>query len=105
MAFAVAMEDPEGFKQYLTTLIITAASVAWLFLLLVRPVDLKLTKYRRLFNVAMTLQLLFATSRNLPTLLLSSDYAMPCKLIAVVGGALYPVSDMSGNQEVLLALK
>ncbi|KAG0322359.1 hypothetical protein BG000_002939 [Podila horticola] len=71
MAFAVAVDDEE-FKQYLTSLIVTVASVEWLFLLLIRSVDLRLTKYRKLFNVVMGLQLLFAMVRNLSTLLLSS---------------------------------
>lgn len=70
MAFAVAVDDTEEFKQYLTSLIVTAASVAWLFLLFIRSFDLRLTKYRKLFNVIMGLQLLFAMVRN--PLLLSS---------------------------------
>ncbi|KAF9278578.1 hypothetical protein BGZ74_003045 [Mortierella antarctica] len=71
MAFAAAVDDAEEFKQCVTSLIVTAASVAWLFLLFVRSVDLRLTKYRKLFNGVMSLQLLFAMLRNLSTLLLS----------------------------------
>ncbi|KAG0349312.1 hypothetical protein BG005_011047 [Podila minutissima] len=53
MAFAAAVDDAEEFKQCVTSLIVTAASVAWLFLLFVRSVDLRLTKYRKLFNGVM----------------------------------------------------
>lgn len=72
MAFALGVEDASGFYKYLINVIAVTASVAWLLLLFIRSIDSKVYREFKPFSIAMSLQLLFVTVRNLTTLLLSS---------------------------------
>ncbi|KAF9932641.1 hypothetical protein FBU30_007638 [Linnemannia zychae] len=72
MAFALGVEDANEFYKYLINVIIVTASVAWLLLLFIRSIDSKVYREFKPFSIAMSLQLLFVTIRNLTTLLLSS---------------------------------
>lgn len=72
MAFALGVEDASGFYKYLINVIVVTASVAWLLLLFFRSIDSKVYREFKPFSIAMSLQLLFVTIRNLTTLLLSS---------------------------------
>ncbi|KAF9276384.1 hypothetical protein BGZ88_001766 [Linnemannia elongata] len=73
MAFTLGVEDASGFYKYLINVIVVTASVAWLLLLFIRSIDSKVYREFKPFSIAMSLQLLFVTIRNLTTLLLSSE--------------------------------
>ncbi|KAF9152010.1 hypothetical protein BG015_005916 [Linnemannia schmuckeri] len=73
MAFTLGVEDASGFYKYLINVIVVTASVAWLLLLFIRSIDSKVYREFKPFSIAMSLQLLFVTVRNLTTLLLSSE--------------------------------
>jgi len=72
MPFTIGVDTAEEFNKYLINVVVTTASVAWLLLLFIRSVDKKVLIYRKPFSVAMSLQLLFVTMRNLTTMMLSS---------------------------------
>lgn len=72
MPFVIGVDNADAFNKYMINVMVTTASVAWLFLLFIRSVDKKVLVYRKPFSVAMSLQLLFVTLRNLSTMMLSS---------------------------------
>ncbi|KAF9411613.1 hypothetical protein BGZ94_001288 [Podila epigama] len=102
MPFPIGVDDAAGFNRYLINLLVTNASVAWLFLLFVKSIDSKLIKYRKPFSIAMTLQLLFVTLRNLSTMMLSSGFELPCQWVAIVGGVIYQLFAISAECAMLI---
>lgn len=81
MPFAIGVDNADEFNKYLINVVVTTASVAWLLLLFIRSIDKKVIVYRKPFSVAMTLQLMFVTMRNLSTMMLSSVSDVPDEFI------------------------
>ncbi|KAF9336068.1 hypothetical protein BG006_009858 [Podila minutissima] len=102
MPFAIGVDNADEFTKYLINVVVVTASVAWLFLLFIRSIDEKLVKYRKPFSIAMTLQLFFATLRNLSTLMLSSGFKIPCFWVAVIGGVIYQLFAISAECAMLI---
>ncbi|GJJ73432.1 hypothetical protein EMPS_05790 [Entomortierella parvispora] len=102
MPFTIGVDNAEEFNQYLINVVVTTASVAWLLLLFIRSVDKKVIVYRKPFSVAMSLQLMFVTMRNLTTMMLSSGFPIPCRWVAVVGGVIYQFFAISAECAMLI---
>ncbi|KAK3835784.1 MAG: hypothetical protein JOS17DRAFT_800400 [Linnemannia elongata] len=102
MAFALGVEDASGFYKYLINVIAVTASVAWLLLLFIRSIDSKVYREFKPFSIAMSLQLLFVTVRNLTTLLLSSGFPIQCRWVAVGGIIIYQGFAISAECAMLI---
>ncbi|KAF8932556.1 hypothetical protein BGZ58_006993 [Dissophora ornata] len=77
MPFQIGVNSADEFNKYLINVVVVTASVAWLLLLFIRSIDMKLIKHWKPFSIAMTLQLFFVTLRNLTTMMLSSPFITP----------------------------
>ncbi|KAF9927218.1 hypothetical protein BGZ65_006898 [Modicella reniformis] len=102
MPYQIGVESADEFTKYLVNVIVVTATVAWLLLLFVKSIDAKVIKYRKPFSIAMTLQLLFVTLRNLSTMMLSSGLPIPCRWVAVVGGVIYQLFAISAECAMLI---
>ncbi|KAH7050973.1 hypothetical protein BKA57DRAFT_504280 [Linnemannia elongata] len=102
MAFTLGVEDASGFYKYLINVIVVTASVAWLLLLFIRSIDSKVYREFKPFSIAMSLQLLFVTIRNLTTLLLSSGFPIQCRWVAVGGIIIYQGFAISAECAMLI---
>ncbi|KAG0053342.1 hypothetical protein BGZ83_001307 [Gryganskiella cystojenkinii] len=102
MPFQIGVNSAEEFNKYLINVVVVTASVAWLLLLFIRSLDKKVLVYRKPFSVAMSLQLLFVTLRNLSTMMLSSGFPIPCRWVAVVGGVIYQLFAISAECAMLI---
>ncbi|KAG0284537.1 hypothetical protein BGZ96_011105 [Linnemannia gamsii] len=102
MAFVLGVEDASGFYKYLINVIVVTASVAWLLLLFIRSIDSKVYREFKPFSIAMSLQLLFVTIRNLTTLLLSSGFPIQCRWVAVGGIIIYQGFAISAECAMLI---
>ncbi|KAG0274071.1 hypothetical protein BGZ95_010127 [Linnemannia exigua] len=102
MAFVLGVEDANGFYKYLINVIVVTASVAWLLLLFIRSIDSKVYREFKPFSIAMSLQLLFVTIRNLTTLLLSSGFPIQCRWVAVGGIIIYQGFAISAECAMLI---
>ncbi|KAG9070211.1 hypothetical protein KI688_009545 [Linnemannia hyalina] len=102
MAFALGVEDANGFYKYLINVIVVTASVAWLLLLFIRSIDSKVYREFKPFSIAMSLQLLFVSIRNLTTLLISSGFPIQCRWVAVGGIIIYQGFAISAECAMLI---
>ncbi|KAF8932383.1 hypothetical protein BGZ47_011405 [Haplosporangium gracile] len=102
MAFTLGVEDASGFYKYLINVIVVTASVAWLLLLFIRSIDSKVYREFKPFSIAMSLQLLFVTVRNLTTLLLSSGFPIQCRWVAAGGIIIYQGFAISAECAMLI---